>query len=120
LLADPKERAEHLMLIDLGRNDVGRVSQPAACRWANVRDRALQPRHAHRQRSHRHPAPRPELCRCAAATFPAGTVSGAPKIRALEVIRELEPVKRNIYSGAVGYIELARRLPTPPSRSAPP
>ena len=94
LLADPKERAEHLMLIDLGRNDVGRVAEPGTVRGRRaVRDRALQPRHAHRQRSHRQAeATGLSYADVLRATFPAGTVSGAPKIRALEVIRELEPI----------------------------
>ena len=105
LLADPKERAEHLMLIDLGRNDVGRVAEPGS---VTVPDRFLIERYSHVM--HIVSEVRGKLREGASfsdvlkATFPAGTVSGAPKIRALEVIRELEPVKRNIYSGAVGYI----------------
>ncbi len=105
LLADPKERAEHLMLIDLGRNDVGRVSEPGSVR---VPDRFIIERYSHVmhivsevQGRVRADAGFADVLK---ATFPAGTVSGAPKIRALEVIRELEPVKRNIYSGAVGYL----------------
>jgi anthranilate synthase component 1 len=105
LLADPKERAEHLMLIDLGRNDVGRVALPGSVR---VPDRFIIERYSHVmhivsevQGRLRDGVGFAEVLR---ATFPAGTVSGAPKIRALEVIRELEPVKRNIYSGAVGYL----------------
>ena len=106
LLADPKERAEHLMLIDLGRNDVGRVSRGRhGAGGRAVRDRALQPRHAHRQRGHRQAeAEGLSYADVLRATFPAGTVSGAPKIRALEVIRELEPIKRNVYAGSIGYI----------------
>ena len=105
LLADPKERAEHLMLIDLGRNDVGRVAEPGS---VTVPDRFTIERYSHVM--HIVSEVRGRLRDGASfsdvlkATFPAGTVSGAPKIRALEVIRELEPVKRNIYSGAVGYI----------------
>jgi anthranilate synthase component 1 len=105
LLADPKERAEHLMLIDLGRNDVGRVAEPGS---VTVPDRFTIERYSHVM--HIVSEVRGKLRDGATfsdvlkATFPAGTVSGAPKIRALEVIRELEPVKRNIYSGAVGYI----------------
>ena len=105
LLADPKERAEHLMLIDLGRNDVGRVAEPGS---VTVPDRFTIERNSHVM--HIVSEVRGRLRDGASfsdvlkATFPAGTVSGAPKIRALEVIRELEPVKRNIYSGAVGYI----------------
>jgi anthranilate synthase component 1 len=121
LLADPKERAEHLMLIDLGRNDVGRVSQPGS---VQLGERFVIERYSHVMHivsevtgTLRHGLNVADVLK---ATFPAGTVSGAPKIRALEVIRELEPVRRNIYSGAVGYIELVGRLPTPRSRSAPP
>ena len=105
LLADPKERAEHLMLIDLGRNDVGRVANPGS---VTVPDRFIIERYSHVM--HIVSEVRGQLqdglgfADVIKATFPAGTVSGAPKIRALEVIRELEPVKRNIYSGAVGYI----------------
>ena len=105
LLADPKERAEHLMLIDLGRNDVGRVAEPGSVR---VPDRFTVERYSHVM----HIASEVRGTLRAGlgfgdvlrATFPAGTVSGAPKIRALEVIRELEPVKRGIYSGAVGWL----------------
>ncbi|MCX7043291.1 MAG: anthranilate synthase component I [Gammaproteobacteria bacterium] len=105
LLADPKERAEHLMLIDLGRNDVGRVAEAGS---VIVPDRFEIERYSHVmhivsevQGKLKAGATFADVLK---ATFPAGTVSGAPKIRALEVIRELEPIKRNIYSGAVGYI----------------
>ncbi|MBP8080824.1 MAG: anthranilate synthase component I [Arenimonas sp.] len=105
LLADPKERAEHLMLIDLGRNDVGRVAEPGS---VVVPDQFLIERYSHVMHivSEVQGKLRPGVgfAEVLKATFPAGTVSGAPKIRALEVIRELEPIKRNIYSGAVGYI----------------
>ena len=105
-MADPKELAEHLMLIDLGRNDAGRVARMGTVR---VTDRMLVERAT------------PTVMHMASnvvgelkegmsaidllrATFPAGTVSGAPKIRTMEIIDELEPVKRGIYSGAVGYL----------------
>ena len=105
LLADPKERAEHLMLIDLGRNDVGRVSEAGS---VEVGEQFLIERYSHVMHivSEVTGTLQPGLSYADVlrATFPAGTVSGAPKIRALEVIRELEPVKRNVYSGAVGYI----------------
>jgi anthranilate synthase component 1 len=105
LLADPKERAEHLMLIDLGRNDVGRVAAPGTV--AVTESFAIE-RYSHVMHivSQVEGTLRPGLsfADVLRATFPAGTVSGAPKIRALEVIRELEPVRRNIYSGAVGYL----------------
>ena len=104
LLADPKERAEHLMLIDLGRNDAGRV-----CRTGTVRvtDTMVIERYSHVMHivSNVEGELQPGLSAMDVlrATFPAGTVSGAPKIRALEIINELEPVKRGVYSGAVGY-----------------
>ena len=105
LLADPKERAEHLMLIDLGRNDVGRISEPGSVR---VGEQFVIERYSHVMHivSEVTGTLKPGLSYADVlrATFPAGTVSGAPKIRALEIIRELEPVKRNVYSGAVGYI----------------
>ena len=105
LLADPKERAEHLMLIDLGRNDVGRVAEAGS---VQVGEQFVIERYSHVMHIVSEVTGRlqPGLSYADVlrATFPAGTVSGAPKIRALEVIRELEPVKRNIYSGAIGYI----------------
>ena len=105
LLADPKERAEHLMLIDLGRNDVGRVSHIGSVR---VTDKMVIERYSHVMHivSNVVGSLKPELdaIDVLRATFPAGTVSGAPKIRAMEIIDELEPIKRGIYSGAVGYL----------------
>jgi anthranilate synthase component 1 len=105
LLADPKERAEHLMLIDLGRNDVGHVSEPGS---VAVGDSFVIERYSHVMHIVSEVTGRlkPGLSYADVlrATFPAGTVSGAPKIRALEIIRELEPVKRNVYAGAIGYI----------------
>ncbi len=105
LLADPKERAEHLMLIDLGRNDVGRVAEAGT---VQVGEQFVIERYSHVMHivsevtgTLKDGMSYADVLR---ATFPAGTVSGAPKIRALEVIRELEPIKRNVYSGAVGYI----------------
>ncbi len=105
LLADPKERAEHLMLIDLGRNDVGRVSETGSVR---VSDAFAIERYSHVM----HIVSQVEGIACTGtsymdvlrATFPAGTLSGAPKIRAIEIIQQLEPFKRNIYSGAIGWI----------------
>jgi len=105
LLADPKERAEHLMLIDLGRNDAGRVSKPGT---VEVGEQFVIERYSHVMHIVSEVTGRLKdglsYMDVLRATFPAGTVSGAPKIRALQIIRELEPVKRNIYSGAVGYI----------------
>ncbi len=105
LLADPKERAEHLMLIDLGRNDVGRVSRTGSVKLTEsfVIERYSHVMHIVSQVEGdlRDGLSYMDVLR---ATFPAGTVSGAPKIRALEIIQELEPHKRNIYAGAIGYI----------------
>jgi anthranilate synthase component I len=105
LTADPKERAEHLMLVDLGRNDVGRVAE-----FGTVRLTAFMAieRYSHVMHlvSEVRGRLRPELDAIAAlaACFPAGTVSGAPKVRAMEIIDELEPVRRGPYAGAVGYV----------------
>ncbi len=105
LLADPKELAEHLMLIDLGRNDAGRVSKIGS---VELTDKMIIERYSHVM--HIVSNVTGELNENMSAmdvlraTFPAGTVSGAPKIRAMEIIDELEPVKRGIYSGAVGYL----------------
>ena len=105
LLADPKERAEHLMLIDLGRNDAGRVSQAGS---VAVGERFVIERYSHVMHIVSEVTgtllPGLSYADVLRATFPAGTVSGAPKIRALEVIRELEPIKRNVYAGSIGYL----------------
>ncbi len=113
LLADPKERAEHVMLVDLGRNDVGRVARTGSVRVeemmhiekyshvihivSNVRGELVEGKDAF-----------DALFSC----FPAGTLSGAPKIRAMEIIDELEPVKRGIYGGALGYIDWSGTMDT--------
>lgn len=105
LLADPKERAEHLMLVDLGRNDVGRI-----CDYSSVAVEALMTieRYSHVMHlvSEVRGRLRPDQDALAAlaACFPAGTVSGAPKVRAMEILDELEPVRRGPYAGAVGYV----------------
>lgn len=105
LLNDPKEIAEHLMLIDLGRNDAGRVSEIGSVK---LTDKMIVERYSHVMHIVSNVTGRllPNLnaMDVLRATFPAGTVSGAPKIRAMEIIDELEPVKRGIYSGAVGYL----------------
>ena len=105
LLADPKERAEHLMLIDLGRNDVGRVSIAGSVRVSEsfVIERYSHVMHIVSQVEGTL-APGLGYMDALKASFPAGTVSGAPKIRALEIIQELEPHRRNVYAGAVGWI----------------
>ena len=105
LLADPKERAEHLMLVDLGRNDVGQVSEPGSVK---VGEQFVVERYSHVMHIVSEVTGRVRdglsYADVLRATFPAGTVSGAPKIRALEVIRELEPIRRNVYAGSIGYI----------------
>ncbi|NWG39478.1 MAG: anthranilate synthase component I [Hydrogenophilaceae bacterium] len=105
LLADPKECAEHLQLLDLGRNDLGRVAQTGTVR---VTENMTIERYSHVMHivSNVEARLRPELSAMDVlrATFPAGTVSGAPKVRAMEIIDELEPTKRGIYAGAVGYL----------------
>jgi anthranilate synthase component 1 len=104
LLADPKERAEHLMLVDLGRNDVGRV---AVHGQVETRDLMVIERYSHVMHIvsgvHGRLAPGYDQFDVLSACFPAGTVSGAPKIRAMEIIEELEPERRGPYAGAVGY-----------------
>ncbi len=104
LLADPKERAEHLMLVDLGRNDVGRVARSGS---VSVSDLLVIERYSHVMHIvsgvHGELAPGLDQFDVLRACFPAGTVSGAPKIRAMEIIDELEPERRGPYAGAVGY-----------------
>ncbi|MDX1756425.1 MAG: anthranilate synthase component I [Marinobacter sp.] len=105
LLADPKEIAEHLMLIDLGRNDAGRVSETGTVR---LTDKMIVERYSHVMHIVSNVTGRlKDGMSCLdvlRATLPAGTLSGAPKIRAMEIIDELEPVKRGVYGGAVGYL----------------
>jgi anthranilate synthase component 1 len=108
LLEDPKERAEHLMLIDLARNDIGRITQTGSVK---VTDAFVVERYSHVMHivSNVEGLLKPGLTNMDVlrATFPAGTLSGAPKIRAMEIIDELEPVKRGIYGGACGYLSFA-------------
>jgi anthranilate synthase component 1 len=105
LLADPKECAEHVQLMDLGRNDIGRVSQSGSVK---VTDNMTIERYSHVMHivSNVEGRLKPNMhaMDVLKATFPAGTVSGAPKVRAMEIIHELEPSKRGIYAGAVGYL----------------
>ncbi|MGE0557066.1 MAG: anthranilate synthase component I [Burkholderiales bacterium] len=105
LLADAKERAEHIMLVDLGRNDAGRVAQTGSVK---VTEQMVIERYSHVMHivSNVEAKLKPGLTAIDVlrATFPAGTVSGAPKVRAMEIIDELEPVKRCVYAGAVGYL----------------
>jgi anthranilate synthase component 1 len=104
LIADPKERAEHVMLIDLGRNDVGRV---AACGTVRVTEQMVIERYSHVMHIVSHVVARLAGGKTAfdamRATFPAGTVSGAPKVRAMQIIGQLEKSRRGFYSGVVGY-----------------
>jgi anthranilate synthase component I len=104
LLADPKERAEHLMLVDLGRNDVGRVARDGS---VEVKDLLVVEKYSHVMHLvsgvHGLIAEGKDQFDVMDACFPAGTVSGAPKIRAMEIIEELEPERRGPYAGAVGY-----------------
>ena len=105
LLADPKEIAEHVMLMDLGRNDVGRVAKTGSVK---VTDNMIIERYSHVMHiaSNVEGKLKPGLnaMDVLRATFPAGTVSGSPKVRAMEIIDELEPTKRGVYAGAVGYL----------------
>jgi len=113
LLADPKEIAEHVMLLDLGRNDVGRVAQTGS---VQVTERMVIERYSHVMHivSNVEGRLKPGLTSIDVlrAAFPAGTVSGAPKVRAMEIIDELEPSRRGIYSGAVGYISFQDDMDT--------
>ncbi len=113
LLADPKELAEHLMLIDLGRNDTGRVAEIGSVK---LTDKMIVERYSHVMHIVSNVEGKLKKDMTAMdvlrATFPAGTVSGAPKIRAMEIIDELEPVKRGVYSGAIGYLSWSGNMDT--------
>jgi len=109
--ADPKERAEHVMLVDLGRNDVGRVSRIGS---VEVSEFMVVERYSHVMHLVSHVrgrlAPGKDAFDVLTACFPAGTLTGAPKIRAMEIIEELEPTRRGPYGGAVGYISYSGNL----------
>jgi anthranilate synthase component 1 len=113
LISDEKERAEHLMLVDLGRNDLGRVSEFGSVR---VDDLMFLEKYSHVM--HIVSSLKGKLCPdrdrfdALAACFPAGTVTGAPKIRAMEIIQELEPSPRGVYAGAIGYLDFSDNLDT--------
>jgi anthranilate synthase component 1 len=113
LLADPKERAEHLMLVDLGRNDLGRICTPGS---VEVIDFMHIERYSHVM--HIVSTVIGELAKTSTPTdalfavFPAGTLSGAPKPRAMEIIEELEPTRRGLYGGAIGYIDFTGNIDT--------
>ena len=108
LLNDPKERAEHLMLIDLARNDIGRIAKPGTVRvtesYAIERYSQVQHLVSHVEGELKDGMDNIDVLK---AAFPAGTLTGAPKVRAMEIIDELEPVARGIYGGAVGYLSFA-------------
>ncbi|HSV55690.1 MAG TPA: chorismate-binding protein, partial [Magnetospirillaceae bacterium] len=113
LLADPKERAEHLMLVDLARNDLGRVAVAGTVRLT----RYMEPeRFSHVihlvSEVEASPCPSRTAADVLRAAFPAGTVSGAPKLKAIDVVSELEPLARSFYAGAVGYLNLWGGLDT--------
>lgn len=111
LLSDQKERAEHLMLVDLGRNDVGRISKPGT---VDVSQFMKVEKYSHvmhlvsKVRGHLDPSK--SAVDVVRATFPAGTLSGAPKPRAMEIIEELEQTKRGLYGGVVGYFDFAGNM----------
>jgi anthranilate synthase component 1 len=112
-LADEKERAEHLMLVDLGRNDLGRV-----CRHGSVKVDSFMEVERYSHVMHMVSAVSGDLedgidaMDALRAVFPAGTVSGAPKVRAMEIIDELEPLRRGPYAGAIGYLSYSGDLDT--------
>lgn len=111
LLADPKERAEHLMLIDLARNDIGRIARIGSVK---VTDQMVIEKYSHVQHIVSNVEglllPDMDAIDVLRATFPAGTLTGAPKVRAMELIDELEPVKRGIYGGACGYLSYSGEM----------
>jgi len=115
LMADEKELAEHIMLVDLGRNDVGRVSEPGTVAPVQSRMMAVE-RYSHVMHIVSEVTGKlkkdEDAYSALAATFPAGTVSGAPKIRAMEIIDELEPSRRGPYSGGCGYISFSGDMDT--------
>lgn len=111
LLNDPKEIAEHVMLIDLARNDVGRIAEIGS---VHVTDKMVIEKYSHVQHivSSVEGKLKPGVTNydVLRATFPAGTLSGAPKVRAMELIDELEPIKRGLYGGAVGYLSFSGEM----------
>jgi anthranilate synthase component 1 len=111
LAADPKERAEHIMLVDLGRNDLGRVSEYGSVRVERLEFVEYYSHVMHLVSTLRSRLrPDVDCLEALAACFPAGTVSGAPKIRAMEIIDELEPTRRGIYAGAILYLDFSGNL----------
>jgi anthranilate synthase component 1 len=108
---DEKERAEHIMLVDLGRNDIGRVSQPGTVAVSELMD-VERYSHVMHLVTHVQGKLQPDMNAFDAlrACFPAGTVSGAPKVRAMEIIAEIEPEKRGPYAGAAGYFSFSGNM----------
>ncbi len=113
LVADPKERAEHIMLVDLGRNDVGRVADYGSVRLSDVMrvERYSHVMHITSNVTGKLAAGKTAFDALRAG-LPAGTVSGAPKVRAMEIIDQFEPTKRGPYAGAVGYIDFTGNMDT--------
>ncbi|MEE8385089.1 MAG: chorismate-binding protein, partial [Dehalococcoidia bacterium] len=113
LLADPKDRAEHIMLVDLGRNDVGRVAEPGSVKLSDVMtiERYSHVMHISTNVTGKLAAEYTAMD-ALRASLPVGTVSGAPKIRAMQIIDELEPVRRGPYGGAVGYFDFSGNMDT--------
>jgi anthranilate synthase component 1 len=113
LLADPKERAEHIMLVDLGRNDIGRVARYGT---VHLSDLLTVERYSHVMHICSNVTGRLQPGKSAfdalRACLPAGTLSGAPKVRAMEIIDELEPCRRGPYGGAVGYVDFSGNMDT--------
>jgi anthranilate synthase component 1 len=113
LRGDPKEIAEHIMLVDLGRNDVGRVSRVGSVR---LTEQMVVERYSHVMHLVSHVrgdlVPEADCFDAFRATFPAGTLTGAPKVRAMEIIEELEPVRRGVYGGAIGYFSFSAHMDT--------
>jgi anthranilate synthase component 1 len=113
LLSDEKERVEHIMLVDLGRNDLGRVAETGSVKVTELMEVERYSHVMHIVSNIQASlVPEKDAFDVFRATFPAGTVSGAPKVRAMEIIEELEPVRRGPYAGAVGYFSFAGNLDT--------
>jgi anthranilate synthase component 1 len=113
LLADPKERAEHIMLVDLARNDLGRISDTGTVK---VDELMIIERYSHVMHIVSNVisnlSRKKDAFDVLKATFPAGTLSGAPKVRAMEIIEEMEPSRRGAYGGAVGYFSFSGNMDT--------
>jgi len=112
-LNDPKEKAEHIMLVDLARNDLGRIAEKTTVNVSTFMDVELFSHVMHIVSEVRAKLSSKEnIFSALISCFPAGTVSGAPKVRAMQIVNELEPEKRGIYAGSVGYFSFTRSLDT--------